>query len=120
MARLAFSAIFLLVLVAACSQKNSLDELHLAKPAIYLYPEKETALTVKLVLEGTLTGTYPELDPATGNWNLIAYPGGKIFNKPDGRNYSYLFWEGSSGAVPADFSTGFVVKGSELRPFFRK
>ena len=44
--------ILLIGLLPGCSQ---MDE----KPVIYLYPEEETEVTVKLDYNGTLTSTYP-------------------------------------------------------------
>jgi len=125
MGRLVFRSLFFLVALAACGQNiarqpDHSETLHLAKPAIYLYPEKAIDVTVKLKLDGQLVGTYPELDPVTGAWNVVAYPDGSMLDKLDGRKYSYLFWEGDSGAFAIDFSSGFVVAGSDVRPFFRK
>ncbi|MBQ8827031.1 MAG: hypothetical protein IJ007_08060, partial [Oscillospiraceae bacterium] len=58
------------------------------KPVIYLYPEKETEVSVKVNLkDGELTCTYP--DHGDG-WNVTAYPDGTLINSADGREYSYL------------------------------
>ncbi len=69
------------------------------KPVIYLYPEERTDVTVKLDFNGKLTYTYPEY--------------------ADGREYSYLFWEGDSN-IDFDFSKGFVVKGSDTVAFLQE
>ena len=37
-----------------------------------------------------------------------------------GREYSYLFWEGASDGNPPDFSRGFVVRGSDTAAFLRE
>ena len=86
------------------------------KPVIYLYPEKETAVIVSLKLNGNLTCTYPNY----GNgWNVTAYPDGTLISAADGKEYSYLFWEGTSN-IDFDFSKGFVVKGADTERFLRQ
>ena len=68
------------------------------KPAIYLYPETPTTLTVKLTLDGRLTESDPSYDERKG-WNIIAYPDGKLFSSNDQRPltkdqfYPYLYYE---------------------------
>ncbi|MBI5451940.1 hypothetical protein HY945_00590, partial [Candidatus Gottesmanbacteria bacterium] len=47
------------------------------KPAVYLYPEKETEVNVKVNPQGKLTGSIPEYDPKNG-WNVKAYPDGTL------------------------------------------
>ncbi len=84
------------------------------KPVIYLYPEEETDVSVKLDYNGELTVTYPEYGDG---WNVTAMPDGTIYDK-DGNEYSYLFWEGKSN-VQYDFSKGFCVKGEDTVEFLR-
>ena len=82
------------------------------KPVIYLYPECETEVTVKLGLNGELSCTYPSY----GNgWEVIASPDGTLTDK-NGRTYNYLYWEGE---IDADFdlSRGFCVKGEDTAAF---
>ena len=86
-----------------------------AKPVIYLYPEAETEVTVTLDFAGTLTFTYPEY---RDGWRVTARPDGTLINAADGREYSYLFWEGDLGAE-YDFSRGFVVAGDETAAFLQ-
>lgn len=87
-----------------------------AKPVIYLYPEAETDVTVRLGYDGTLDFTYPLYD---GGWSVTALPGGHLINKADGREYSYLFWEGRTDAV-YDLSEGFVVPGAQTAAFLQE
>lgn len=88
----------------------------LKKPVIYLYPTQETQVNVKLNLHGTLTKTLPASD---GNWSVTAYPDGHLINQADGKEYSYLFWEGKAD-VQYDFSKGFVVPGKDTAVFLQK
>lgn len=82
------------------------------KPVIYLYPEEETQVSVKLTTDGGLTCTYP----AYGNgWNVTAAPDGTLTDA-NGQIYNYLYWEGRSSAQ-YDFSKGFCVKGEDTAAF---
>ena len=85
------------------------------KPVIYLYPEKEQEVNVKLDLDGKFTFTYPEYN---NGWNVTAKPDGMIIS--DGKEYSYLFWEGLMPTFKPDFKEGFVVKGSDSAEFLRE
>ena len=85
------------------------------KPVIYLYPEKEQEVNVKLDLDGKFTFTYPEYN---NGWNVTAKPDGTIIS--DGKEYSYLFWEGLMPTFKPDFKEGFVIKGSESAEFLRE
>lgn len=82
------------------------------KPVIYLYPEVETEVTVKLDLDGTFTSTYPRSD---GLWKVTAFPDGTLTDE-NGMCYNYLYWEGV-GDAEYDFSKGFVVPGDETAEF---
>lgn len=84
------------------------------KPVIYLYPQEETDVSVKLYYNGRLTVTYPEYGDG---WNVTAMPDGTLYDE-DGNEYSYLFWEGESN-TEYDFSKGFCVKGEDTVEFLR-
>jgi len=88
------------------------------KPVIYLYPEKAETVNVKLDLAGKLIADYPDYDEASG-WKVFAYPDGHLINHADGREYSYLFWEGIGYGNDYDMSQGFVVKGSDTKRFLQ-
>ena len=88
----------------------------LEKPVIYLYPEVETDVEVRLRLDGQLGFTYPMYDDG---WRVTAYPDGRLINHSDGCEYSYLFWEGN-GNVVFDMSSGFVVAGVDTVTFLRE
>ncbi len=82
------------------------------KPVIYLYPETETDVSVKLNLNGRLTCTYPVYD---NGWTVTASPDGVLTDR-DGREYDFLFWEGELNAA-YDFSRGFCVSGENTAAF---
>ncbi|MBQ7123727.1 MAG: hypothetical protein IJO01_03845 [Oscillospiraceae bacterium] len=86
------------------------------KPVIYLYPEKETLVSVNLDFDGKLTYTYPAIN---NGWRVLAKPDGTLTNLADGSTHYYLFWEGT--ARPKwTYEKGFVVKGSETEKFLRE
>lgn len=84
------------------------------KPVIYLYPETEQKINVKLELEGGFSVTEPPY-PANG-WNVIAKPNGELKNLSDNKTYPYLFWEGR-GSLYQTPKTGFVVTQNEVESF---
>ena len=87
-----------------------------AKPVIYLYPEEETEVNVKLEYDGELTCTYPYYEEG---WRMIAQPDGTLTDPADGKTYSYLFWEGFD-YNEYDFSRGFVIPGEETAEFLQE
>jgi len=82
------------------------------KPVIYLYPETETEVFVKLTLDGRFTCTYPKY---TDGWAVTAAPDGTLTDK-NGQTYNYLYWEGETYAK-YDMSKGFCVKGEDTAAF---
>ncbi len=94
---------------------DSRDTLHfpigVKKPNIYLYPESNKTISVKL--EFPLGGTLTESDPVYGSgWLVDVEPGGRI----DGQ-YDYLFYE---ARVPDlyQYSAGWVVHKDTIAAFF--
>ena len=85
------------------------------KPVIYLYPEKETEVTVRLALDGELTASYPAYEDG---WRVTAAPDGTLTDE-SGRTYYCLFWEGTTSAV-YDFSEGFCVSGEDTAAFLEE
>ena len=101
-----------LLLLAALTGCWPLEEQYTEKPVIYLYPEAETDVTVRLDYAGDLTCTYPAYD---GAWRVAAAPDGTLTDE-SGQTYRYLYWEGTDN-VQYDFSEGFCVPGSETAAF---
>lgn len=87
------------------------------KPVIYLYPETPMDVEVNISFDGDFVFTYP-VSP-NGTWNVYAYPNGTLVNNNDGREYPYIFWEGTSN-VDWDLSQGFVVKGEDTLEFLEE
>lgn len=88
------------------------------KPVIYLYPQNKMPVSVTLKLQGDITDTYPTID-SHNSWNVTAYPDGLLTDSFDGREYSYLFWEGIfSKRMPLP-NQGFVVAGKDTKDFLQ-
>ena len=83
-----------------------------AKPVIYLYPETETNVSVKVRLDGKLTCTYPDYG---SGWQVTAKPDGTLTDSK-GQTYNYLYWEGETD-TRWDLSKGFCVKGEDTAAF---
>ena len=84
------------------------------KPVIYLYPEKEEEVSVRLSLNGKLTCSYPNYADDDG-WNVTAYPDGTLVDNQN-VTYNYLYWEGIC-ADSYDLSEGFCVAGKDTAQF---
>lgn len=86
-----------------------------AKPIIYLYPEEDMLVDVKLDFEGRITHTYPKYNKG---WSVFAKTDGTLFDET-GKEYYSLYWEGQE---KNDFtiSEGFVVEGSKTITFLEK
>lgn len=98
------------VLLTGCTDMKS------EKPVIYLYPEQAQEVYVQLELDGEFTCTYPEYD---NGWKVKAYPDGTLRDQVTGKEYNYLFWEGTSG-TGYDLSRGFVVEGKDTAEFLEE
>lgn len=90
----------------------------IAKPVIYLYPEDETEINVKIITDQKtqLSTTYPKYSENEG-WTVTAKPDSTLYDK-NGREYSYLFWDAYS-SIKWDMSEGFVVKGEDTVEFLQ-
>lgn len=91
------------------------DKVAIAKPVIYLYPEEEMDVEVKLDIKGELTCTYPKYN---NGWKVCALPNGTLTDL-EGKEYNYLYWEAES-QVDFDMSKGFCVKGEDTAAFLEE
>ena len=98
------------ILLAGCTDMKS------EKPVIYLYPEQAQEVYVQLELDGEFTCTYPEYD---NGWKVKAHPDGTLRDQVTGKEYNYLFWEGTS-ETEYDLSRGFVVEGKDTAEFLEE
>ena len=83
------------------------------KPIIYLYPEEETNVTVKLSNPDNLICDYPEYN---SGWNVIAKPNGDLKDLNSGKNLYCLYYESNHKDLSLNES-GFVIKKENTSEF---
>lgn len=105
---------FLDTVGTSSSRVASLMLLMSYKPIIYLYPEKEMELNIKMP-SVIFTTTYPLYD---NGWDIIAQPDGTLLDN-NNREYNYLYWEGYT-YHKLDMSKGFVVSKDEYIEFLEE
>lgn len=87
------------------------------KPVIYLYPEEEIEVNVKLGNEENITCSYPKYK--TEGWNVIAKPNGDLIDLDTNRKLYSLYWEGIN-TVKSKMNEGFVIKGEDTAKFLEE
>ncbi|MBN1500367.1 MAG: hypothetical protein JW982_09430 [Spirochaetes bacterium] len=92
------------------------SEGEMAKPVIYLYPEKKMNVKVEVKPENGISVSIPEYN---SGWNVSADTDGNIINLSDNKTYLYLFWE-SENYPSMEMKTGFVVEKEKLKEFFEE
>ncbi len=95
--------------------QDSLDHMW-DKPVIYLYPEEEMQISVKLGNPDKITSSYPLYE---NGWNVLAKPNGDLKDIETGRELYSLYWEGKQ-SYPTNLDTGFVVKRDNVIPFLEE
>ena len=93
------------------SSKSTID-----KPIIYIYPQEETKVSVKVGYPENLTCTYPKYEDG---WDVIASPDGSLKDAKTGRNLYALYWEGIR-TKEGNIEDGFVVKGENVASFLEE
>ena len=90
------------------------------KPVIYLYPEEETEVSVKVGFTsgGKFTCTYPEYGESGEGWTVTAEPDGTLYDEK-GSEYYCLYWEGILGKAP-ETEGGYCVAGKDTADFLRE
>ena len=84
-----------------------------AKPIIYIYPEEDMDLTIKLGNKDLLNYVYPEYNDG---WNIHVDKTGKIYDYNTKRNYYSLFWDAKDNSI-IDLNEGFVVNKKDTTKF---
>lgn len=87
------------------------------KPIIYLYPEKEAEVMVRLGAPEKLTSSYPKY---SNGWDVIAYPNGDLIDKANGNKLYSLYWEGERDSSDLNLTSGFVVKSEDVASFLEE
>ena len=86
------------------------------KPIIYLFPEKEQEVTIKVNHPENFNVTYPKYDK---EWKVIAKPDGTLIDQ-SGRNYYSLYWESKQNKKNPIKEDGFVIKGEDTTKFLEE
>ena len=87
------------------------------KPIIYLYPQEEKEIIVKLGYPEKLIASYPKY--SVEGWRVLAKPNGNLVDLNTGRNLYSLYWEGK-GTTKFNLNEGFVIKGEESAKFLEE
>ena len=108
--------IVLIILITIGLFLYSSSQATIAKPIIYIYPQEETEVSVKVGYPDSLTCTYPKYE---NGWDVIASPDGNLKDVKTGRNLYALYWEGLRNKE-VKIEDGFVVKGENVASFLEE
>ena len=86
------------------------------KPIIYIYPEEEMNVSVKLKNSSLITTSYPKYNDG---WNVLASPDGTLKDPETNRSYYGLYYEGKNNNVSMQ-EDGFIVKGEDTTLFLEE
>ena len=86
------------------------------KPIIYIYPEKEIKVDIKLLNSALITTSYPKYN---NGWSVIAYPDGNIKDLKTNKKYYGLYYEANNHNVEIK-KDGFVVSGLDTIEFLEE
>lgn len=87
------------------------------KPVIYLYPEKETDITVRLKNDNLITTSYPKYKDS---WNVKSSPNGDLLDLKTNRKLYCLYYESKSIIDFSVVKEGFVVKSEDSAQFLEE
>ncbi len=87
------------------------------KPIIYLYPEEETNIEVKLGKKENITCSYPKYE---NGWKVVANPNGDLKYIENGKNLYALYYEAKTEKENKVEKEGFVVKGEDSANFLEE
>ena len=87
----------------------------IAKPILYLYPNKTTKVNISFEHPEYLDTTYPKF---TGNWEVTAHKNGDLYDNR-GNYYYALYWD-EKKIHEVDFSTGYYVEKDDAIEFLEK
>ncbi len=86
------------------------------KPIIYIYPEEEIEVEVKVSNPEKFTCTYPKYKDS---WKVLAKPTGDLVDLETGKKLYSLYWEGLNTTKP-NYKEGFIVKGEDITSFLEE
>ena len=112
-----FCIITFLVFSIAVSGYDFNYEMMAKKPVIYLYPEMDSTISVRVSKPEDIICEYPEYD--TG-WTVVAKPNGDLKYLKTGRNLYALYYESDSTVNAKIEKDGFIVKGEDASRFLEE
>ena len=87
------------------------------KPIIYLYPDKDMEVSVKLKNKDYITSSYPKY---YDGWKVIAKKDGNLIDMDTNRNLYSLYYENKNLVDFKIEQEGFIVKGNEIAEFLEE
>ena len=87
------------------------------KPIIYLYPEEEENVSVKLGYKNNLTVSYPKY---LNGWNVIAKPNGDLIDLDTNKSLYALYYENNNKVEFKVEKYGFCIKGTDSAEFLER
>ncbi len=98
----------------ALNHRNCPGDIVVKKPVIYLYPEEDTQVTIKVLKDKDLLTSYPKYDK---EWKVQADKDGKISYKD--KEYYSLYYEAKIDTI-TPHKEGFVVEDKDLISFLEE
>jgi len=93
---------------------NRWDDIEVKKPIIYIYPEEEMEVEVKLGAPEKIAVDYPDYN---GGWKVLARPDGTL--TINDKQYYSLYYEADTDQLDLNCS-GFVVAKDEIESFLEE
>lgn len=87
------------------------------KPIIYLYPEEEQLVEVKLLKEQNIIVSYPKYN---NSWQVIAKPNGDLKDIKTNRNLYGLYYEAKNNESKINLEEGFCIKRENIVSFLEE
>jgi hypothetical protein len=84
------------------------------KPIIYIYPEEEMNVSVKLPLDENITVSYPKYNDG---WNVVAKEDGTLIDLDTNKELYSLYYEANPAVGYKVENDGFVVEGKDVANF---
>ena len=102
------------------TEKVNLEDVNVGieeKPVVYLYPEEEQQVQVKLGYEENVTCSYPKYE---NGWNVVVSPDGTLVDQTNGKKLYSLYYESENKLNFQVEADGFVVKGEDSAAFLEE
>lgn len=111
-----FDIIFWIYMINEGACDESIVSNKQVKPIIYIYPEYEQEVEIKLSNPEKLTVTYPKYKKG---WRVLAKTTGELIDIETGRSLYSLYWEGKNASI-SNMKEGFVIEGKDTINFLEE